>query len=212
METSNPNEPPSSAIRLRKKDLERDPVEQFRKWFTDASRLKGIDATAMILSTATRDARPSARVVLLKYFDEHGFTFFTNYRSRKSRELQENPQAALVFYWEELARQIRIVGRVERVDADLSDTYFQSRPRGSQIGAWVSPQSEVIASRSLLEDRLDEAAARFGEGPVERPPHWGGYRVVPDEFEFWLGGSNRLHDRFRYTRDDSSWKIDRLGP
>lgn len=212
METSNPNEPPVSADRLHRTDLDRDPIEQFRKWFTEASRLEGIDPTAMILSTATRDARPSARVVLLKYFDEHGFTFFTNYHSRKSRELQENPQAALVFYWEELARQIRIVGRVERVDADLSDTYFQSRPRGSQIGAWASPQSEVIASRSILEERLDEATSRFGEGPVERPPHWGGWRVVPDEFEFWLGGNNRLHDRFRYTREGSGWRIDRLGP
>ena len=166
----------------------------------------------MTLATADASGRPSARVVLLKVFDDAGFVFFTNYRSRKARELDENPRAMLVFWWEELARQVRISGSVERVDAPTSDAYFQSRPRGSQLGAWASPQSEVIPDRSVLEARLAEVQQRFGDGPIARPPHWGGFRLVPEEFEFWLGGSDRLHDRFRYRRAGGTWQIDRLGP
>jgi pyridoxamine 5'-phosphate oxidase len=166
----------------------------------------------MMLATADAQGRPSARVVLLKAFDEKGFVFFTNYHSRKSRELEENPQAMLVFWWEELARQIRIEGQVSRVAADESDAYFQSRPRGSQLGAWASPQSEVIASRRLLEDRLSEVERRYGDGPIDRPPHWGGFRLAPESFEFWQGGNFRLHDRFLYSRQANGWRLDRLGP
>lgn len=212
MESEQPYESPVAAAGLHKADLERNPVEQFRKWFHDATLLEGRDATAMTLATASREGRPSARVVLLKSFDEAGFSFFTNYRSRKSRDLLENPYAMLVFWWEELARQIRISGRVERLDESSSDAYFQSRPRGSQIGAWASPQSEVIPDRRFLEERLNEVASRFGEGPIERPPHWGGFLLVPEEFEFWVGGANRLHDRFRYRREQGNWLIERLGP
>lgn len=198
---------------LRKSDLAKDPVEQFRAWFADAAKLEGREATAMILATTDESGQPSARVMLLKAFDDDGFVFFTNYDSRKSRELAANPRAMLLFWWEDFARQVRIVGRTARVSDEESDEYFLSRPRGSQIGAWASPQSEVIESREALERRLKAAQDRFGEGPIPRPPHWGGYRLTPTEFEFWLGGMDRLHDRFRYRRgSEGEWKIERLGP
>lgn len=212
MEAGRSDEVVISRAALRKSDLHASPVEQFRHWFHDASKLEGQDATAMTLATADRTGRPSARVVLLKAFDEEGFSFFTNYNSRKSRELIENPRAMLVFWWEELARQVRIAGSVHRLDAAASDEYFQSRPRGSQLGAWASPQSQVIADRSQLEQQLRDVQERFGDGPITRPDHWGGFRLVPEEFEFWLGGMNRLHDRFRYRRNDGSWVIERLAP
>jgi pyridoxamine 5'-phosphate oxidase len=167
----------------------------------------------MTLATATPDGRPSARVVLLRGHDENGFVFFTNYGARKGDELATNPRAALVFYWPEIDRQIRIEGRVERATPQESDAYFQSRPRGSQLGAWASPQSEVIASREVLEARLHEVEARYPEGPVPRPPFWGGFRVVPDSIEFWQEGPSRLHDRLRYVRLASGgWRLERLSP
>lgn len=212
METLNSGNTPAIEQRLHKSDLDRNPFEQFRAWFADAAKLEGRDVTAMTLATADAQGRPSARVVLLKTFDENGFVFFTNYKSRKSRDLDSNPQAMLLFWWEELARQIRIAGKVSRVSDAESDAYFKSRPRGSQLGAWASPQSEIIASRELLEERLAEVERRFGNGAVERPPHWGGFRLVPDSFEFWHGGNFRLHDRFLYTRTGDGWRLDRLGP
>lgn len=212
MGTGKSDSAPVVQARLSRRDLHENPVEQFRRWFADASRLEGRDATAMTLATADASGRPSARIVLLKAFDEEGFRFFTNYNSQKGRELVQNPQATLLFWWEDLARQVRITGEVKRVKESESDAYFQSRIRGSQIGAWASPQSEVIPSRAFLEERLEEAGRQFGDGAVARPPHWGGFCLIPEEFEFWLGGYNRLHDRFRYLRHHERWVIERLGP
>lgn len=209
METPNV---PARLETLRKSDLDQDPVAQFRRWFAEAKRVLGEDATAMMLATADSDGSPSGRIVLLKGFDDDGFMFFTNYNSKKSKDLEANPRATLVFWWLQFAQQIRISGEVARLSAAASDAYFQSRPRGSQLGAWASPQSEVIDGRAVLEERLASVKERFGDGPVQRPPFWGGYRVIPDEFEFWLGGSDRLHDRFRYTRKGQDWQLDRLGP
>jgi pyridoxamine 5'-phosphate oxidase len=166
----------------------------------------------MTLATASRDGVPSARIVLLKGVDERGFTFFTDYRSRKGAELTENPLAALTFLWKEIERQVRIMGAVSRVSAEESEAYFRTRPPGSQLGAWASTQSAVIASRAELDQRLQEVTARFASGDVPLPPHWGGFRVVPDEIEFWQGRQNRLHDRLRYTREQSGWTIVRLSP
>jgi pyridoxamine 5'-phosphate oxidase len=167
----------------------------------------------MTLATATPLGRPSARMVLLRGADERGFSFFTNYESRKARELEANPYAALVFFWHELERQVRIEGRVERVSPDESDRYFHSRPRGARIGAWASPQSQVIAGREVLESRYSESENRHPDETIPRPANWGGYRLIPDSIEFWQGRPNRLHDRLRYTlRPGRSWLIERLAP
>lgn len=198
---------------LRKSDVAADPIAQFAAWFDQAMNAAVIDPNAMTLATATPEGRPSARIVLLKGFDEGGFVFFTNYDSRKGEELAANPWAALVFWWSELDRQVRIEGRVTKVTPDESTVYFQSRPRGSQIGAWASPQSRVIPSREVLEAELAAIEARYGDGPIERPPHWGGYRVDPVEVEYWQGRPSRLHDRIRYRRaGDGGWRIERLAP
>jgi pyridoxamine 5'-phosphate oxidase len=198
---------------LRRADLHPDPIEQFATWFSTAVNSALPDANAIALATATPDGRPSARIVLLKGFDRRGFVFFTNYHSGKGRELEANPQAAFVVYWVPLERQIRGAGRVEKTSRAESQAYFRSRPRGSQLGAWVSHQSEVIDARRILDARLAEMTERFGGGEIELPPHWGGYRIVPETLEFWQGRANRLHDRFRYTRQaDASWTIDRLAP
>jgi pyridoxamine 5'-phosphate oxidase len=166
----------------------------------------------MTLATAEHDGRPSARIVLLKGYDARGFVFFTNYRSRKGRELAENPQAALLFHWIELERQVRIEGKVETVAAEESDEYYASRPLGSRLGAWASPQSEVIEHREKLDSSLAQVSAKFGENPP-RPEHWGGYRLAPDTLEFWQGRPSRLHDRVRYTREAMAvWRIERLAP
>jgi pyridoxamine 5'-phosphate oxidase len=198
---------------LRRADLHPDPIEQFATWFSTALNSAVPDANAISLAPATADGRPSARIVLLKGFDQRGFVFFTNYHSDKGRELEANPHAAFAIYWVQLERQIRVSGRVEQTSRAESQVYFQSRPRGSQLSAWVSHQSEVIDARRILEARLAEMTERFAGNEIELPPHWGGYRIVPETFEFWQGRANRLHDRFRYRRRaDNSWAIDRLAP
>jgi pyridoxamine 5'-phosphate oxidase len=189
-----------------------DPVEQFRKWFEDALAADLHEPNAMTLATATPGGRPSARIVLLKGFDERGFVFYTNYDGRKARELEDNPYCALVFYWGELERQVRVEGRASCIPNEESDAYFDSRPRGSRLGAWVSEQSRTIESREALEDQLRELEERYEGAEIPRPPFWGGYRVEPDSVEFWQGRENRLHDRLIYRRSERGWKIERLQP
>lgn len=198
---------------LRRSDLNPDPVAQFDNWFSAAIEAGIRDANAMALATASSDGRPSVRIVLLKEFSEAGFVFFTNYHSQKGVQLEENPRAALVFYWMEVERQIRIEGAVHKTSHEESEKYFHSRPSGAQIGAWASPQSQTIDGRRILEARLADMEQRFASREVPLPPHWGGYRLTPERFEFWHGRPNRLHDRFRYTRESGGgWKIDRLAP
>ena len=198
---------------LLRRCMDPDPIKQFARWFQDAEQAGIALPNAMTLATASREGKPSARLVLLKEVDGRGFVFFTNEESRKGRELQENPRAALVFGWLPLSRQVRVEGRMERVTPAESDRYFASRPRGHQLGAHASDQSRVIGDRAFLEARLQEATRRFEGRDVPRPPHWGGYRVVPEVLEFWQEGANRLHDRLRYRRDEAgNWVIERLGP
>jgi len=198
---------------LRRSDLNPDPIKQFANWFTTAIETGIRDVNAMSLATAGQDAKPSVRIVLLKSFDEDGFVFFTNYESEKGKQLEANPYAALGFYWIELDRQIRISGKVDKTSRKESQTYFRSRPVGSQLSAWASRQSAVLDGRRVLDARMEEMNERFADKRVPLPPHWGGYRLKPDNMEFWQGRSNRLHDRFRYTRQsDGSWLIERLAP
>jgi pyridoxamine 5'-phosphate oxidase len=198
---------------LRRNDLDRDPIKQFGNWFT-ASIEAGIrDVNAMSLATASGDGKPTVRIVLLKGFDQDGFVFFTNYESEKGRQLDVNPYAALGFYWIELDRQIRINGQAEKTSREESLTYFHSRPVGSQLSAWASRQSQIIDGRRVLDARMAEMTERFHDTRIPLPPHWGGYRVNPDTIEFWQGRPNRLHDRFRYTRQpEGEWVIERLAP
>jgi len=198
--------------RLDERDVSHDPMVEFARWFAEAQEAQVPEPNAMTLASATPDGAPSARIVLLKAFDERGFVFFTDYRSRKGGELEANPRAALVFYWWELERQVRISGRVSRTSLEESDAYFRTRPLGSRLGAWVSHQSRAIPSRRVLEEDLREVEQRFADGDVPLPSHWGGYRVEPDEIEFWQGRPNRLHDRIRYARRDTGWKVERLSP
>ena len=189
-----------------------DPFEQFRRWFDEALRAELDDPNAMTLATVGADGQPAARIVLLKEVDGRGFVFFTNYESRKGRDLAAHPRAALVFWWAPLERQVRVEGAVERVDAALSDRYFASRPRESRLGAWASDQSRPIANRAVLEERMEALEARYPGDDVPRPPHWGGYRVVPTRIEFWQGRQSRLHDRLQYTPSDGGWRRERLAP
>lgn len=197
---------------LSEADVDPSPFRQFEKWFGEALRAEVPEPNAMTLATVGANGQPSARIVLIKDFDARGATFFTNYESHKANELGgPHPRAALVFFWPALERQVRIEGSVEKVSAAESDTYYQSRPLGSRIGAWASPQSRTVASRDELEARVAEARSRHGDNPP-RPPHWGGYRVVPTLFEFWQGRESRLHDRMQYTLADGCWVLERLAP
>jgi pyridoxamine 5'-phosphate oxidase len=199
--------------RLDEADVAADPFRQFGRWFDDARAAQVAEPNAMTLATADASGAPSARVVLLKSFDERGFTFHTNYDSRKGRELAGNPRAALCFYWQPLERQVRIEGTVERASREDSEAYFRTRPVAAQIGAWVSQQSKPIASRAELERLQQELEQRFAGGPVPLPEHWGGLRVVPHAVEFWQGRPSRLHDRLLYTRvPEGGWKLQRLSP
>jgi pyridoxamine 5'-phosphate oxidase len=197
---------------LTEADLLDDPLALLRRWYAEA-REAGPRADAMTLATATPDGRPSARIVLLKGIEDDGVTFFTNYESRKGRELEANPHAALVLLWPAIDRQVRLAGAVRRVSAEESDAYFATRPRGSQLGAWASRQSRPLRDRAQLDERLAQAEARYAGGPVPRPPHWGGFRLVAREVEFWQGRADRLHDRFAYVREaDGGWTRTRLSP
>jgi pyridoxamine 5'-phosphate oxidase len=196
---------------LRRGDLAEDPVAQFRRWFDQAVAAALDEPNALVLGTSDGH-RPSARTVLLKAFDERGFVFFTHYESRKASEIGAHPEVSLLFPWYGLERQVAILGRAERISAAESLAYFLSRPVGSRLGAWVSQQSAVISSRSILEMQWDAMKRRFADGEVPLPPAWGGLRVVPFEFEFWQGRTNRLHDRFRYRPDGGAWTIERLAP
>ncbi len=194
-------------------EVEKSPFDQFNIWFREAVRSEIPEVNAMTLATADINGRPSARMVLLKNYDEKGFVFFTNYESAKSKNLKENPQAALLLFWEPLERQVRIVGNVEKITPAESYEYFRTRPIDSQLGAWASQQSSEISARSLLEKAFMEMLEKFKNGQIPLPPQWGGYRVIPDEFEFWQGRSNRLHDRVSYRlQKDGHWKIVRLSP
>lgn len=197
---------------LREQDLPPDPLTLVRRWFAEAHAAGIEQADAMTLATATPDGRPSARAVLLKGVDARGFAFFTNYESRKARELEANPHAALVLLWIAQQRQVRATGAVVRLSAEESDAYFATRPRGSQLGAWASQQSRPLPQRAELEDRVAALEARYDGAVVPRPPHWGGYRVEPDEVEVWQGRPNRLHDRIAYTRTADGWERTRLQP
>jgi len=189
-----------------------DPLTQFRQWFDDAIRAELLEPNAMTLATVTPSGDPAARTVLLKGLDDTGFVFFTNYESAKGRHLSGHPRACLLFFWGELERQVRITGHVERLPQAESLAYFRSRPRGSQLGAWASPQSQVIPSREVLDGRLAALEAQYADGEIPLPPFWGGYRVVPEAVEFWQGRTSRLHDRLLYTRAAGAWSRVRLAP
>ena len=194
-------------------DIAADPFIQFGRWWDDALKSELDEVNAMTLATASLTGLPDARIVLLKTFTDAGFVFFTNYSSQKGKELAENPRACLVFFWKELERQVRITGSVSKISEGESDEYFNSRPVGSRIGAWASPQSSVIESREVIEKNIEKVEEQFFGAEITRPPHWGGYMVIPTVIEFWQGRTNRLHDRLQYSKmQDGSWKIERLAP
>ncbi|MFN2353226.1 MAG: pyridoxamine 5'-phosphate oxidase [Desulfopila sp.] len=197
---------------LQRKDLADDPLQQFTTWFEQAQKIDIADPTAMILATVDSAGRPSQRAVLLKYYDSDGFVFFTNYESRKAREIAGNPKVSLLFIWLELERQILITGDAAKISMAASARYFMSRPKESQVAAWVSSQSHTLSSRQMLLQKFAEMKTRVGEGKVPLPSFWGGYKVVPDEYEFWQGRKNRLHDRFHYIPTNDGWQIERLAP
>jgi len=196
---------------LRRADLDPDPLRQFAAWYSQAA--DAVDAPeAVVLATASSSGAPSARMVLLKGFDQRGFVFYTNYFSRKGQEIAQNPRAAMLFHWSPLGRQVRVEGAVHRIDAAESDAYFKTRPPGSRLSAAASPQSRPVASREVLETAVAELASRYPDGAVPRPEEWGGLRLVPSRFEFWQHGDDRLHDRFSYRREGEAWAVERLGP
>lgn len=198
---------------LSETDVDPNPFKQFQVWFDQALAAQLPEPNAMTVATVTKSGKPRARIVLLKGFDERGFVFYTNYHSHKGQELADNPQAAIAFWWAELERQVRIEGRVLKVSDQESDEYFHSRPFNSRLGAWASEQSQVIENRQVLEQRWQELKTKYENQDIPRPPHWGGFRVVPTEIEFWQGRPSRLHDRLLYTlKDDDRWQIDRLSP
>ncbi len=197
---------------MHREDLDSSPVVQFKEWFQQAIDLKLHEPNAMTLATVGEDGMPFQRTVLLKYFDEGGFVFFTNYSSRKAQQIEKNPKVSLLFPWVTLERQVIVQGKAEKISAAESLKYFSSRPRESQLGAWVSNQSEVISSRKLLLQKLNEIKEKFQHGEIPLPSFWGGYRIVPEAVEFWQGGPARLHDRFLYQKDGADWSVDRLSP
>ncbi|MBA2248606.1 MAG: pyridoxamine 5'-phosphate oxidase [Chitinophagaceae bacterium] len=197
---------------LLENNVDPDPIQQFKKWWDDAIESHIEEVNAMTLATSTKDGRPSARMVLLKEVQDNGFVFFTNYESKKGKNLLENPQASLVFFWKELERQVRIEGIAKKISEKDSDDYFILRPEESKIGAWSSPQSQVISSREILEKNFEKYIDEFADGTILRPPYWGGYVVQPAVIEFWQGRPGRLHDRLQYTAVNDGWKLERLAP
>lgn len=193
-------------------DVELNPFMQFTRWWREALGAEILEVNAMTLATANAAGKPSARIVLLKGYDDKGFVFFTNYQSRKGQEITQNDQATLLFFWKELERQVRIEGRIEKISDQENDEYFHSRPEGSRIGAWSSPQSKVIKDRTVIEENVRNYTEKFSGGSIPRPEHWGGYRVIPELIEFWQGRPSRLHDRILYTSDQENWIIQRLAP
>ncbi|MFA6278393.1 MAG: pyridoxamine 5'-phosphate oxidase [Pedobacter sp.] len=201
-----------SAAELTEKEVDKNPIKQFEKWFSAALDAQLYEPNVMTLATADKTGKPNARIVLLKGVDEQGFSFYTNYLSTKGKELKKNPQACLVFFWAELQRQVRIEGKVEKLDKETSEAYFHSRPQGSQIGAIVSPQSQVISNRTDLEKKVEELTVSYQDKTIPKPAHWGGYIVKPTSIEFWQGRSSRLHDRIKYDLVNGKWQINRLAP
>jgi pyridoxamine 5'-phosphate oxidase len=200
------------SAQLAEADVDQNPIAQFGKWFQEALDAQLYEPNVMTLATADLSGKPTARILLLKGFDHHGFVFYTNYASKKGQQLDENPQAAMVFFWAELERQVRIEGIITKVSSEESTAYFHSRPKGSQIGAAASPQSAVIPDREILENRVEELSSAYAEKEVPRPEHWGGYVLKPSHIEFWQGRSSRLHDRITYTNENDVWTINRLAP
>ncbi len=197
---------------LQRSSMDPDPIIQFRQWFDEALSVIGSSANTMTLATVDSTGQPSARIVLLKHIQQQGLVFYTNYQSRKGMEMKDHPKVGVNFFWEPMERQVRFTGEVEPVSPLKSDEYFRTRPRGSQLGAWASPQSETVPDRNYLETRLEEFKQRFEGREIPRPPHWGGYLLVPATVEFWQGRPNRLHDRLQYYREAGKWKLDRLAP
>ena len=197
---------------LNRNELHKDPLQQFNLWFEQARKAALNEVNAMSLATVGANGMPQVRTVLLKIYDAKGFVFFTNYNSAKARQIEDNPQASILFPWLDLERQVRISGTVDKISKVESLKYFTSRPRGSQLGAWVSEQSQVISGRTVLKTMMNQIKEKFNDGQIPLPDNWGGFRIIPDSYEFWQGRANRLHDRFKYIQDHSGWKIDRLAP